>query len=150
MYRQILVVLDGTARGERILPWLRRAGLAPGGAVRLLIVHDRVRRVAVAERTLAYVDQVEGALRASSLVYLGAVAARLREDGLSVVTEVRFGDPREAVLEAARDSDADLLALVHAEPAGLAALWSRSVTDTILERSPVPLLVARATGQRAA
>ena len=150
MYRQGLVVLDGTARGERILPWVRRAGLAPGGIVRLLIVHDRARSVVVAGRTLAYVDQVEGSLRATSLAYLGAVAARLREDGLSVVTEVRFGDPRDAVLEAVGDSGADLLALVHAEPAGLAALWSKSVTDRIMERSPVPLLAVRATGQRAA
>ena len=150
MYRQILVVLDGTARGERILPWVRRAGLAPGGIVRLLIVHDRARSVAVAGRTLAYVDQVEGSLRAGSLAYLGAVAGRLREDGLSVVTEVRFGDPTDSVLEAVRASGADLLALVHAEPTGLPALWSKSVADKILQRSPVPLLVVRATGQRAA
>ena len=82
-----MIVRDGTPRGERSLPSLRRLELAPGGVVHLLVDHERGRSVAIAGRTLAYVDQLEGALGERSLVYVAALAAGLPEDGLSVRTE---------------------------------------------------------------
>jgi nucleotide-binding universal stress UspA family protein len=151
MYRHVLIVLDGDPASERVLPWVRRIALAPGGVVRLLAAFPPARHsVVVGPRTIAYVDQVEAAARAAALAYLRAVAARLREDGREVVVEARVGRLVVAALEVAREQKPDLIALALREPAGLRRLWARGTVDEILGASPAPVLVVRPAGQRAA
>jgi nucleotide-binding universal stress UspA family protein len=151
MYRHVLIVLDGDPASERVLPWVRRIALAPGGVVRLLATFPPARRsVVVGARTIAHVDQVEGAARATACAYLQAVAVRLREDGREVVVEARIGGLVVAALEVARERKPDLIALALREPAGLRRLWGRRTVDAVLDASPVPVLVVRPAGQRAA
>jgi hypothetical protein len=88
LYRCVLVLLDGTARSERGLGWVRRLALGTGSVVHLLMVTKPGRTVRDGDHVLAFVDQVEDAARGSAQVYLDCVASDLREDGLVVETHV--------------------------------------------------------------
>src|ERR1700737_3947903 len=63
-YRRVLVVLDGTDRGERPLAWVRHLA-GPGGMLHLLIVAPPARSVRVDGRAVAFVDQLEDSARAA-------------------------------------------------------------------------------------
>ena len=114
-YRRVLVVLDGTDRGERPLAWVRHvAGL--GRILHLLIVEPPARSVRVDGRSVAFVDQLEDSARAAARAYLEPVASRLREDGLAVQTHVCVGDPARIVPAAVDELEADLLVLTSGAP----------------------------------
>src|SRR2546422_7058415 len=83
-------------------------------------------------------------------VALAVVAAQLRDDGLAVSSEVRFGDPGVEALEVAQAWGAEAIALVDVPAHGARRWLTRSVADEIVRKSPLPVLVARASGQRAA
>ena len=114
-YRRVLVVLDGTDRGERPLAWVRHLA-GPGGILHLLIVEPPARSVRVDGRTVAFVDQLEDAARAAARAYLEPVASRLREDGLAVRTHVCVGDPARIVPAAVDELTPDLLVLTSGAP----------------------------------
>ena len=114
-YRRILVVLDGTAHGERPLAWVRHLA-GPGGVLHLLVVEPPARSVRVDGRAVAFVDQLEDAARAAARAYLEPVATRLREDGLAVQTHVCVGDPTRVVPAAVDELEADLLVLTGDAP----------------------------------
>jgi len=110
-YRRLLVLLDGTERGERALTWARDLARGPGSAVHLLMIEPAARVLCVGGRTVAFVDQLEDAARAAARVYLAAVAARLREDGVTVWTHVRVGAPAPVTRAVIEELDADVLVL---------------------------------------
>ena len=110
-YRRILVPLDGTERGERVLAWVRHLAGGSSDRIHLLMVEPAARAVAVAGHAVAFVDQLEESARASARAYLEPVASRLREDGLTVQTYVCFGDARGIVRAAIEELRADLLVL---------------------------------------
>src|SRR5204863_307674 len=72
------------------------------------------------------------------------------DDGLGVSSEVRFGDPATVALDAVQGWGAEAIAVVDIPTRGARRWLTRSVVDAIVEKSPVPVLVARASGQRAA
>lgn len=150
MYERVLVALDGTEPSERIVPWVRRVLGGGGGALYLLTVKPPAQAIASEGRIVVYVDQAEDAARRQALDALLPVAARLAEDGYEVVPMVRFGAPAQTLLTAARDLDVDLIALASRGLGGLRRLWTRSVARKVLRDAPVPVLVARRSGQRAA
>jgi nucleotide-binding universal stress UspA family protein len=65
----------------------------------------------VGGRTVAFVDQLEDAARAAARLYLAPVAARLREDGVTVWTHVRVGAPAPVIRAVIEELDADVLVL---------------------------------------
>src|SRR5207247_8423486 len=80
----------------------------------------------------------------------GGVAARLRDAGSGVSWEVRFGDPRAVALDTAKAGGAEAIALVDVPPRGARRWLTRNVADDIIQKSPVPVLVGRVSGQRSA
>jgi nucleotide-binding universal stress UspA family protein len=67
--------------------------------------------------------------------------APLREDGVAYRIEVVRGDPRTALLEAARDADADLVVVGSRGRGPLATMVLGSVAASLLEHSEVPVTV---------
>lgn len=110
-YRRLLVRLDGTERGERALTWARHLARGPGSAVHLLVIQPPARVLCVGGRPVAFVDQLEDAARAAARAYLASVAARLREDGMTVWTHVRVGTPAPVTRAVIEELDADVLVL---------------------------------------
>jgi len=150
MFRRMLVLLDAGLIGRRVVPWVRRLLVPVPGDVRLLVVLPPERTVTAGSRTLIYADQGEDAARDAVGVALAVVAAQLRDDGLAVSLEVRFGDPGVEALEVAQAWGAEAIALVDVPAHGARRWLTRSVADAIVQKTPLPVLVARASGQRAA
>lgn len=76
--------------------------------------------------------------------YLERTAQALREGGLTVSWEVlRAMNPAEAILQAARQIDADLIVLGRRHTSAWTAALSGSVSDRVSHASPVDVLVAR-------
>ena len=120
-FDRVLVPLDGSARAESALRWVH---LLPAREFRLL----RVCREASADQ--------EGALR-----YLDDVAGRLRLTGSAVESRVATGEPAEAIVDAAADSD--LIVMSTQGAGGGGRLLYGSVADRVARHAPVPTLLAR-------
>jgi nucleotide-binding universal stress UspA family protein len=149
MNQRVLVVVDPEG-DQRLLLWLRRVLGGPPADLHLLSVLRPVSGVVAGERRVAYAHQAEEAARAHTLARLGPAAARLKDEGFRVKTEVRFGDPEATVLRTAAELGASLIALAVREARGW--LWWRAgrVERKILRRATVPVLAVRRHGQRVA
>jgi len=100
------------------------------------------------QQTIVYAHQLESQASIEALGYLDKVALRLQEHGLSVSTEVRFGDPVEVILAAARTSATDLIILPVPWCRGDGYLMTAEVTTQVIRKSPVPVLVVRLEGRQ--
>ncbi len=141
MYRSILLPLDGSSFAEEALPLAAR--LAQGQDAALHLVHVIRPAPDVDFKTpgedLAWRNQVREA--ASSA--LGELASRLRRSGVAAHAEVREGRTVDAILESAREHDADLVVLTTHGAGGFRRWWLGSVADTLLRLGDYPLLLVR-------
>jgi len=152
MYERILTALDGSELAERILPHVEALALKFGASVVL------VRAVPVMEQTVraqaglaaGYVDPtpVIEADRREAAQYLERIAERLIGGGLAVVWKQPEGSAAEAILEHARGSSADLIALTTHGRSGLGRVVFGSVADDVLRRAPCPVLLVRVTEEQ--
>jgi nucleotide-binding universal stress UspA family protein len=145
-FKRALVALDGRARTDRVLPWIRRL-ILPGGEIHLLTVLPPGRALVTPDGTV-YADQVEDAERLAMLVSLGILADRLRTDGVRGTGHVRFGEPVREIVDMARDIDVDVIAMTAARRRPWWRWLSEGVTERVVRRSRVPVLIA--AGQRSA
>jgi hypothetical protein len=130
-YRRLLVLMDGTDRGERTLAWVRHLARGPGSVIHLLMIEPAARAVRVGGRTVAFVDQLEDSARAAAQAYLAPVAARLREDGVTVRTHVRVGGRAQVTRAVIEELDADVLVLTDG-----------AARQLPLQAAPVPVLMS--------
>lgn len=122
----VLVPQDGSDLAKRALPFA--AGLARGAGGRVVLLHAQA--ASHADRpTLAHLHDAAAGLRASGL-----------DAGVSVY-HTWYRDAGSAILDAARDLDADLIVL-GAHGAGLAAhrLYGHDAED-VLRRAHVPVFL---------
>lgn len=94
----------------------------------------------VDERVLSDLDgdleeSVHETLETKSHHWVGAVADAATDAGLETISETRFGDPSEQILEYANDADIDLIVLGqrgadHYNNEQLGSVSNRIVTDT--------------------
>lgn len=87
--------------------------------------------------------------RATSEAYLQAVEARASSQGVAVTSLVETGRVADEILDVARFHDVDLIAMATHGRRGLARLVTGSVTEEILRKALVPVLVVRTTAAAA-
>jgi nucleotide-binding universal stress UspA family protein len=143
MLRTLLVPLDGSVLAEQALPYA--SGLACAAGARLLLVR------ATLAHPVAGVDEADA--RAATVeraeVELGGVAERLKHEGLAVEPVVYYAEAADAILEAARERQADLIVMSTLGRTGLGRWIYGSVANRVLQRAEVPLLLVPASGDRA-
>lgn len=139
-WNRIMVPLDGSSRAERVLPLAGNFAGACGAELVLLHV-DRPGQGSV--HPVPEVASHHAHEHAEAT--LGGVRDRLVAAGLSVRLLGRYGaDPAHEILEAAREVQADLLALASHGRTGLARWRFGSVADRLIQTAECPLLVVRA------
>lgn len=107
MFAKVLVPLDGSPLGELAIPHAASVALAFGAKLLLLrVIPVRQRGGAV---PMDIIDRRLGHAEAGA--YLDALAAELRDRGLTVDSEVTEGQPAEQIIEALRRHEADLVVL---------------------------------------
>lgn len=144
-FRHILVPLDGSSLSERVLE--HAAPLAEASRARLTLLRTVPASVPV-PAPYAYVggaaaesDAVVGQLREEALRSLDRVAARLGIPAERVVTAA--ASPAEGILDHAKQTGADLIAMSTHGYGGFARILHGSVADKVIRGAGTPVLVVR-------
>ncbi|MGI8857469.1 MAG: universal stress protein [Thermomicrobiales bacterium] len=148
---QILLPLDGTPDAEIALPLAEQIARATGGTMHLALVVPTVGSLSGAMSSVArFSPKVTAELLESAgsdaVVYLNALASRLRVAGIPVETSIARDDPATAILDLAKRVHADLIVMASHGRAGMGGAWAGSVSNKVLARSPGPFLLIRAPG----
>lgn len=145
MYKTILVPLDGSKRAERILAYVEELARRCEAEVVLLTVAEPPPFAVGSQEgisVLIYQQEVEH-LEDEAEAYLKAIRGEFREKGVQARTRVTRGPVVQAILEAAEEEDADLIALASHGRTGLSRVFYGSVAAGVLHRADRPLLLIR-------
>jgi nucleotide-binding universal stress UspA family protein len=136
---RVLVAIDGSADAKAAVAWLSRLPLPAGHTIRLLTV-------VVPPIALIDVDKaqdVRAALIAEAQQLVDDTASELRL-GRDVTREVVVDDDaREAIVTAARDWNADLVAMGARGLGAVARFFLGSVSLAVARQAPCPVLVCK-------
>ena len=146
MIRKILAPLDGSELAEAVLPYVAETAARTGAEVVLL---TSIQPIGVWEATAAVLNLSQE--EELALQYLDGQVGRLRAQGISTRSRVVHGDAAAAILDAAADEAADLVAMSSHGRSGITRWLFGSVTDRVLHNTDIPLLIVRppAKGQPA-
>jgi nucleotide-binding universal stress UspA family protein len=144
MYKRALVPLDGSPVAETILPFI----LEIAGPLDIEVVLLRVLQPVppmVLEGSRHVVLEDEETRRVDALEYLAPLAIDLRNKAVRVETRVHHGMPATEIVNAAREVQADLIAMTTHGRSGLRRLMFGSVAEAVLRHSDIPVFLLRAT-----
>jgi nucleotide-binding universal stress UspA family protein len=143
-FRRIMVLLDGSALAESVLPHAQKLAIREGAELILLRAVDTL----LAPNAMPYADiyRLDQATilraRTAAHTYLSAHAEQLRASGLTVHTQVCQGDePWQAILTAAEANAVDLIAMATRGQGGIARMLLGSTADKILRSCTLPVLL---------
>ncbi len=141
-FGHILVPLDGSHVGEKILGPATLLGKAMGS--RFTLLHVVPPHVTVGARMSPLPSgNLEGKL-AGAEAYLAGVAARLGAEGFEVRTRIESHfAPARAILQLGESEEVDLVAIATHGYTGMKRAILGSVTDKVLRGARWPLLLAR-------
>ncbi len=142
MYKKILIPLDGSSRGEKILPHIEEVAGRFQASVILLQVIDPASDISRAGLFVSLADQL-GALEKKAKSYLSGVKARLQEKKIETHTLVVSGIPLEIICQTAEQEKVDLIAMASHGRTGAARFFYGSVAAGVLNRVDRPLLMIR-------
>jgi nucleotide-binding universal stress UspA family protein len=141
-FDHILVPLDGSQVGEKILEPTVELGKAMGS--RLTLLHVVSPYVTVGARVSPLPAGHLKQRVAKAEAYLAGVAERLAQDGIEAEPklESHFA-PARAILNVAEEEDVDLIAIATHGYTGVKRALLGSVTDKVLRAAKWPLLLER-------
>ena len=155
MEKKILVPLDGTAISEAVLPKLENLILkyVPTNKAEVILLkvisivnfnvltHDK-------RAQLPYTESDQKQLNEEAQTYLEKVAVPLRAKGYSVSTMVKTGTVAEEIVNAARETGVNLIAMSTHSRSGIVRWAIGSVADTVIRlEGSIPVLAVHADGK---
>jgi nucleotide-binding universal stress UspA family protein len=144
MIRSILVPLDGSPFAEQALPWAACLSKASGAHLELVRVHDPVPPWTIATEGAVAATAVDPAIRDAEAQYLANCAARLHEGGFPGVSHALLdGEVAEQIAQHAEDNAFSLVVLATHGRGAISRLWLGSVSDALVRRLTVPVLLMR-------
>lgn len=144
MYKRILVPLDGSALAEEALVHARAVARQFECKVILMRVVVSPYAIAAPDLILAGYDEGQENFTKVAQEYLQGVATDLQAAGLRVSTRTCEGPVAEAIIEHARDEEADMIVMSTHGRGGLSRWVYGSVADRVLQAAPCPVLLVRA------
>jgi len=140
VYQRILVPLDGSLLAEAILSDVMELATLHRAEVVLLRVASAHARIGsdLTDAQVHAVAEAEG--------YLAEKEQRLAGHGIRVSSAVRYGLPAEEILDHARTSNIDLIAMSTHGRSGMERVLLGSVAERVLREAPVAVLLRRAVG----
>ena len=137
------VLPDGSQRAAQILPLVEGLALRLGATIVLLRCQEFSSSITPAGLAFSgsYISDLP--TRAEVVDALEPQTARLERAGLKVEVQIERGDVARRILEVTRAAEIDLIALATHGRSGLDRVLFGSVTEHVLRRAPVPVLVQR-------
>ena len=141
MYERILVPWDGSALSESALSIALPLARRQGASIEIVHVHQPPDLVGLAPM---YDTQLDAELRDSMRTKQQALAQRLSEEsGVPVTAEFLDGDVLLALVDYAERTGPDLVVMTTHGRSGLSRLWLGSITDALVRKLHIPILVTR-------
>ncbi len=146
MIEKILVTLDGSELAEIVVTEVEKLAAGTDVEVILLsIIPPVAARTAVDDGPSVFVDELVARANADAKDYLSEVAEPLRRKGFKVRTDTRYGQVTEEIVDFARDSDVDLIAMCTHGRTGLERWIRGSVAEKVMRTAHVPVLLVKPT-----
>lgn len=146
MYKNIFVPLDGSTRAEKILPYVEEMAACCGALVTLAQIVE-IPPLVMGQGTgvdiQAHARLVESLLDEAEK-YLQGKCGELRNEQIECKHVVGSGPVVEGLINAAKQHQADIIALASHGRTGLPQVFYGSVAAGILQRAQLPLLIIRA------
>jgi len=144
--KRILVPLDGSPLAESALPFVE--DLAVSLHASLVLQDVVVPTPELSAAFLPYSTSILNELQAGAKKYVDGVAKRIAKQGVRVETNVAVGQAAETILDAAKQTGADLIALSTHGRSGPVRWIMGSVADAVIRHSDRPCLVIPARSVR--
>ena len=135
MFERVLVPLDGSPRSEALLSRIPR-----------FLRSENAELILVRAAQILAVEPFSGLFETDldqATAYLSAVEKRLAAQGMSARGIAELARPADLILRMARNNRVSLIALSTHGRTGASRVVLGSVTEEVLRKSPVPVLVAR-------
>ncbi len=134
MFQQILVPLDGSASAERAVGVAAQLAQVSGGVVTLLrVIHPYWEPdAAIAGDDIEAMDAAD---------YLAEIRQREALADVASIAVIAVGSVVPAILQAARDNHSDLIVLSHHKRSRLGHWAHGRITEQLVKRASVPVLV---------
>lgn len=144
-FRHIIVPLDGSAMAEQILPHaMTLAGHDHAEVTLLRVIEGQQAHIFSASGEYRPRENSVTAQRAAAEVYLNHQASEMLAKGYPVHTAVAVaGHPARAILTAAEEHGADLIALATRGRNGIVRTIMGSVADKVIRGGTLPVLAMR-------
>ncbi len=143
---KLLLTLDGSKVSEASIPYAVELASRLGTKVVLLRVLEMSYGAfsSAGEAFVAYYseDQME-ADKALGKDYLETIAGKLKQKGVTVETQVRFGDAAEEIISLASEIHADLVVMSTHGRSGIGRWVFGSVAEKVLYEGYTPLMLVR-------
>jgi len=141
---KILIALDASPHSEQALDFVTRMRWPPGSrAIVLSIVTPTTGAFVAPYEPAAAAADLMAAQREQLLQVVARARGRLRGEGFCAEGEVAVGDPRERLLEFAREQRADLIVMGSHGRTGVRKLLLGSVSSHVVTHAPCSVLVVK-------
>jgi nucleotide-binding universal stress UspA family protein len=145
MFKRIALTLDGSVLSEQAVPTaLTLCRQFDSELILLNVVSPLAKTRRAGAASLAAIEAAETALIEEATNYLEGTAARIRENGLAVQVETRFGNPSKSIIEFVNGNEIDLVVMCSRGQTGPARWLLGSVVDHVVRGSAVPVVVVPA------
>jgi nucleotide-binding universal stress UspA family protein len=146
MFKHLLVTLDGTPRGESVIPYATDVARSMKAKLTLLRViesasADWSERGAIGKASAD--DTIRSLFEEQAESYLERVASQVALAGVAVQTSVRQGQPARQIVTAAKDLGVDAIAMSTHSRRGVSRLMFGSVAEQVLHETSLPVLLVR-------
>lgn len=149
MYQTILVPVDGSKRAEVILNHVESIAKSNDANVFFLKVEEEPIMLGRDEvQDTAKYHELFTKQNERSQAYLDSLHAKFHENGIHAVTKLAFGSVVKAILNTARETGTDLIAMATHGLSGLAWVSYGSVAAGVLQAADIPILLIRSSNDK--
>jgi nucleotide-binding universal stress UspA family protein len=143
LFTRALVPIDGSESSEKAARFALRLAAREGCEIVALNVIDEEMAAELARYADRPVEVLLGRMKRSGEGYLDALRGRAEGEGVAFRGEVRVGLPHRCILALAAEIHADLIVMGTVGRKGPRRVLIGSVTERVVEHSPVPVLVVK-------
>jgi nucleotide-binding universal stress UspA family protein len=140
MFRKILIAIDDSEQCQAALQTAAQLAMELGASLTLVHVLDL--QHALVPEVAVFDDRLAAELRDRGNALLAGAEASL-PDELDVARQMPQGMPADAIVQTARDINADLIVMGTHARGRLATLVLGSTAAEVLRRAPCPVVVVR-------